>query len=131
MRWLDRFRRHHPPEIMLAPLDLPGILEEGLRDIPSAQEAITRLIQEQQNLTRQQRVIEKQFKQLSPVRIRNMARSGPALGSYELSQAMDDANIANQDSAIGEQVVTIENRRREIDLTIRTLRRYIGHARQG
>jgi len=60
-----------------------------------------------------------------------MARSGPALGSYELSQAMDDANIANQDSAIGEQVVTIENRRREIDLTIRTLRGYIRHARQG
>ncbi|MGI8404345.1 MAG: hypothetical protein ACR2OE_06200 [Thermomicrobiales bacterium] len=21
MRWLDQFRRHHPPEIMIAPLD--------------------------------------------------------------------------------------------------------------
>lgn len=131
MRWLDRFRRHHPPEIVLAPLDLPGILEEGLRDVSSAQQAIARLIQEQENLTRQQRVIEKQFKQISPVRIRNMARSGPALGSYQLSQAMDDANIANQDSAIGEQVATIENRRREINHTLRSLRGYIRQSRQG
>lgn len=64
------------------------------------------------------------MKKLSPVRIRNMARSGTALDSYELSQAMENANAANQDSAVGEQIATIESRRREVDQALLSLREY-------
>lgn len=124
MAWFERFHRQPVAVSVLAPLDLENTLKEGHRDPASAKDAIARLTREQQHLTSQQRAIEQQMKKLSPVRIRNMARSGTALDSYELSQAMENANAANQDSAVGEQIATIESRRREVDRALLSLREY-------
>ena len=54
------FRRRQPVEAPLSePLDLDALLKQGVRDTPSAREAITRLEQEERALERQRQAVER------------------------------------------------------------------------
>lgn len=118
MRWLDWLRRDHESTDDREPLDLQLIVDEGLRDRRAARQAVARLKHERKALRRRQRAISKQFERLTPVRVRNIARSGPAMGSYQLSQATRRTNTMSQDSERAKQVAEISKQIQEVDTAL-------------
>lgn len=122
MRLLNWFRRDEETPDTREPLDVDRLLAEGLRDRTSAREAIERLKEERTLLLRQQRAVDKQFRRSTTKDIRNMDRSGPAVGPYQLSQAMQDTNTAGQDSARVEQEADIARRLQAVDDGLARLR---------
>lgn len=125
MRWLRWFRRDRADESEAEPVNVERAVAEGLRDRQSARSAITRLTRYRESLTRQRRVLERQFNHPTPVRVRNMAHSGPAMGSYQLSQDMQELNAKTQDSARGEQVAETERQIRAVDDAVKRLSEYV------
>lgn len=122
MRWFNWFRRDEANGEDDAPLDLDLPVTEGLRDPAVARSALAQLRGHRKRLLRQQRSVDKQFKRPSTVNIRNMGRSGPQMGAYQLSQSLQDMNNASLDSARAEQEADIERRLKSTEEAIAQLK---------
>lgn len=118
MRWLAWLRRDRDAADHDTPLDVDRLVIEAIRDPQSRRQAIARLRRERRALVRRQRAVAKQFERLTPVRVRNMARSGPAIGSIQLSQAMHHTSHLSQDEARSKQEAEILRQIREIDTAL-------------
>lgn len=121
MRWLSWFRRDREPAGDEAPLDLERLVAEAIRDPQTRRRAIARLRRERRALVRRQRAVAKQFERLTPVRVRNMARSGPAIGSLQLSQAMDHTSSLSQDADRAKQEAEVVQQIRMVDTALARL----------
>jgi len=124
MRW---FRRHQPSEAPGEPLDLDALLRDGLRDVPSARAAITRLDQEERALVRQRKVIDRQFNRVTPGKVRRIAWSNsgnPQIETNMLVDAMREADAA-QESSRANQLAAIDTRQQAIERAKRELEQFL------
>jgi hypothetical protein len=125
MRLLNWLRRDHESFTGFVPIDVDAILVRGLRDRSSALNAMTRLKQELKNLTRQRKAVDTHFRRLTPTGVRNIARGGSILSTYELSQAMQQTTDLEQAGTLRkEQVAAIEAKRQEIHNALAKLRAF-------
>jgi hypothetical protein len=122
MRWIARLRLPFGPRDFSESLDVAGKLSAGLRDPASAQKAIAQLKDERKMLLRRMQVVEKQFRRTTNRSVRQSGRLGPQLGPYQMSQDVQNAELASGDSSRAEQVVAIERQIEEVDTAISQLR---------
>jgi hypothetical protein len=106
------------------PLNLDGLLAEGLRDRVAARKAIALLDRERTAIRNAQRTLEKQSKALTSSAVRGIVR-GPGvaeLQAQQLTQAMQQTNDAGGSSS---QTVALDERLAAINRTRSQLTSYL------
>jgi uncharacterized protein YPO0396 len=99
-------------------IDIERVATEGMRDIPSARQAIDTLKRERKNLVRREKSVNKSFKRSrwNLYRISMSSKESPDFGAHQLSQAMRDTHAAEQAGALRkEQIAALEGKIQEID----------------
>lgn len=116
MRWFGWFRRDDTETPDIQPIDVDAFVKVGLRDQSSAKAARAVLTRKRQELQQGLRVLNKQAERLTPVRVRNIARSGYGdIGPYQLGQHMQGINAHDHNNARGEQIATLERQLQAVD----------------
>lgn len=125
MRWLSWLRWHRSTGGAEDLLDIDRVLTDGFRNPQSSRQAIVRLTRERKNLVRKRRAVEKGFKRLTRGRTWMITRSSeasPELEVYLFSQALQDANAADQSGTLRkEQVASIDGQIQAIDRALAQL----------
>jgi hypothetical protein len=128
MRWFGRFRRDLVDRSG-EPVDVDRLVVEGLRDPASARLAVSELSRYRKDLFRRRRVMEKQFNQMAPARIRRMASSGPGMGTLQMTQDMRAHEAHTRDSGRMEQLAEVDREIEKVDKAVRQLRAQIRRSR--
>ena len=117
MEWLRRMFGRDMAEAASEPLNLDGILAEGLRDRAAARKAIDRLNHERTAILKSQRALEKRSNALSSRTVKGIIRGPglPELRAQQLSQAMRQANDPGSGLNSSAQLVALEERLAAID----------------
>jgi hypothetical protein len=127
MRLLQSLFRRDPDDDTGDPLDIEHVLATGLRDARAARDALQHLAIERKRLARQRKVIDAQFKRLTPKRVRLIDQSSsgnPQSESFMLTHAMREADAANQQPR-SDQLAEIESRMKAVDRAETELRAYL------
>jgi hypothetical protein len=120
MSWVRRALGRTSDDALSEPLNLDGLLAEGLRDRAAAKRAIALLDRERKAIVRAQRTLEKQSKTLTSGTVRGIIR-GPGIAELQaqhLTQAMQQANDAggslSQSVALDERLAAIDRTRSQL-----------------
>lgn len=127
MEFLRRLFGDRSDDGMSDPLDVDHALAAGLRDTRAARESLRQLDGERKRLARQRKVIDAQFRRLTPGRVKLIARSNsgnPQTETYMLADAMREADAANQ-QARSDQLAEVESRLQAIERAEGELRAYL------
>jgi hypothetical protein len=127
MRWLRQLLRRDEVNPLEDPLNLDGILAEGLHDRASARKAIDQLNRERKAILKSQRTLEKRSRAMGPGAVKTIIRSGRVaeLQSQQLSQAMQQANHPGSGLNTSSQIAALEERLAAIDRTRSQLYAYL------
>lgn len=123
MRWFGWFRKDSVTVPDIEPIDVDALLNEGLQNRTAATSALAVLTRKRKDIQRGLRVLDKQSDRLTPVKVRNIARSGYGdIGPHQLAQHMQSTNAHYQDSARGEQVAALERQLQAVEEAIKRLK---------
>jgi hypothetical protein len=110
---LFRSRKEEPPDTY--DIDLQEIAASGRMSREAARAAISVLGNEQKLLQRRLKVLSLQLKRMTSVRVRDVGRSGPMMGSLQMSHDMRSMQDAGQNSGVAMQEAETIARLKEVE----------------